>query len=127
MTGDGATASASAAFHGGTYVNLRDKSARYSTRIPSAIYDEVENPSPYHTHILPLAAHDGDGDGDGDDASCERRDNSRNESSACRNHNMGRKRSKSDDDGYDSNCNESMDLQEGEVLLVENDLYESKS
>ena len=34
---------------------------------------------------------------------------------------------KKSDDGYDSNSGSSIALQEGETLLIENDLYDSKS
>ena len=105
------------------YVNTRDKPVRYSVKIPSAIYDDVDGQvrNTYETHILPNCP-----------GTSEDQDNTRNETSvpdtkpktkeSCTN----KDRKKSDDDGYDSNSNSSIALQEGETLLMENDLYDSK-
>ena len=101
------------------YVNTRDRPARYSSNIPSAIYDDIEGQvgNSYETHIIPNCA-----------GSSEEQENASNETSEPTSSHMksDKTRNKSDD-GYASNSGSSIALQEGETLLIENDLYDSKS
>ena len=100
------------------YVNTRDRPARYSSKIPSAIYDDIEGQvgNTYETHIIPNCA-----------GSCEEQENANNEINGPNSHMKSDKTRKKSDDGYDSNSGSSIALQEGETLLIENDLYDSKS
>ena len=105
------------------YVNTRDRPARYSVKIPSAIYDDVDGQvrNTYETHIL--TNYPGTSEVQNramNEISVEDTKPKTKESQAKTN------RKKSDDDGYDSNSQSSIALQEGETLLVENDLYDSK-
>ena len=121
----------------GIYVNTRDEPVRYSTKIPSAIYEDVDGQdlkvksvdTTCATHILvncpKCKLSDNDEEKSNTRNNTIRADNLSSFKDLCSKQDTTRK--KSTDNGNDNDSYKSIVLQEGETLLVENSLYNSNA